>query len=1243
MAKGLFTVGTSTVRFYIDRNSGGVGIGTSTVAAGRALHVSGNTYVDGDFTIRNQSNLTAQWSFNSTHISTLTCGQSAANTCIITAGGNAVMNVNTANSATAYVALNATLNVTSTTTTDRRRVGIATTTPYGKLQVVSSIFPQLMLSNASAGTNLKHWVASTTPAGGLVWGTLNDALTTISPTITFLTGGNVGIGTTTPSALLDIAGALGSQTTLFNVSSTTATNIVSSLFNINANGNVGIGTTSPYAKLSVVGQVVASHFTATSTTATSTFASSLTIGNPLYVYADPTRNSFAVGNAIIGGATVTSVNASGYGSIGFGQVDDFSGANNANITSSGFGSLAGGYVLARGANKSITSSGYGSVALGYIDLTAGSNILSSGSGSFAMGDSSVAGTITASGNGSVAWGQNITASNSLSFAFGSGYTNSTANTFNVGFSATPTLTVNATNVGIGTTSPYAKLSVVGGVNSTSPSFIVATTSTWGAGQQPLLFVTATTSGQLDFARVAIGTTSPWGNSGLRDQLTVDGRIYTTWRYLSCDIAGSAVTSATALSADTAGACGNFAFDFDTRGTAILGNTSYPPYIELRSGHPGGPSAGEGSALRTAIMVASATSSPIFEAWVSPSRPAIATTTPLMIVGLANTAFGDDIATMPTQGAYFIATSTPNWKMVTRSANNVETMTDSGIATSSTVFQKMRIELNTTEAIFLANGNVIARHTTNIPQATLQPQTLVGTFEGIQSTVANSDQRLLVSLIRFWMDDPPGGMPASSFAQFQQSPIETEQVTLSQEEIDSYNSVSAAAITAPYLVGDPALFAEGSVVAIHEIDRARVRLSNKAYDANTFGVVGMTSVLNLGDTNKNTINVAMSGRVPVRISLENGEILPGDYITSSSISGVAMKATASGPVIGRAIEKYASSSVAYKDTITVALAPAHYSGNALTQNTFGNVGIGTTSEYFKLNVSGDVGAYGFGVNTRADLLNEVSTVGSSDLDSYLGAIKTMNISTYRYNSENPSAPLRLGIIASNAPSSILSVSGDSVDIYKLATLTLGGVKALSNKFDSLELRVSVLENQIFGNASSTATSTATSTGIATTTPTSFIDSMMSYLESLGVSIVDGIARFKKVIVETLTVGSSEKPSGITLYDEVTGEPYCLKISNGQTKTDAGECGTVTTTTETTQTPTTETATQGGGSEGGGENGQGDTQSGSETETETSGGEDNSAGGGGESSEGETGGDASGEGAGGESSGGSEGGESGGGTE
>jgi len=48
--------------------------------------------------------------------------------------------------------------------------------------------------------------------------------------------------------------------------------------NMIISGNVGIGTTSPYAKLSVVGQIVGEYFTATSTTATSTFAGGLTVG-----------------------------------------------------------------------------------------------------------------------------------------------------------------------------------------------------------------------------------------------------------------------------------------------------------------------------------------------------------------------------------------------------------------------------------------------------------------------------------------------------------------------------------------------------------------------------------------------------------------------------------------------------------------------------------------------------------------------------------------------------------------------------------------------------------------------------------------------------------------------------------------------------------------------------------------------------------------------------------------------------
>ena len=59
---------------------------------------------------------------------------------------------------------------------------------------------------------------------------------------------------------------------------------------------------------------------------------------------------------------------------------------------------------------------------------------------------------------------------------------------------------------------------------------------------------------------------------------------------------------------------------------------------------------------------------------------------------------------------------------------------------------------------------------------------------------------------------------------------------------------------------------------------------------------------------NTRPVALAGRVPVKISLENGDIHRGDYLTSSSIKGYAMKATSGGLIIGRAMEDFTSSNI-----------------------------------------------------------------------------------------------------------------------------------------------------------------------------------------------------------------------------------------------------------------------------------------------------------------------------------------------
>jgi len=71
-----------------------------------------------------------------------------------------------------------------------------------------------------------------------------------------------------------------------------------------------------------------------------------------------------------------------------------------------------------------------------------------------------------------------------------------------------------------------------------------------------------------------------------------------------------------------------------------------------------------------------------------------------------------------------------------------------------------------------------------------------------------------------------------------------------------------------------------------------------------GVISVDPAIILGEKGKENLRaVALVGRVPVKVTTKNGEIKVGDYLTSSDIPGVAMKATKPGRVIGIALESY----------------------------------------------------------------------------------------------------------------------------------------------------------------------------------------------------------------------------------------------------------------------------------------------------------------------------------------------------
>lgn len=95
---------------------------------------------------------------------------------------------------------------------------------------------------------------------------------------------------------------------------------------------------------------------------------------------------------------------------------------------------------------------------------------------------------------------------------------------------------------------------------------------------------------------------------------------------------------------------------------------------------------------------------------------------------------------------------------------------------------------------------------------------------------------------------------------------------------------------------------------HFTTKAFVAKSSQAYQNNIIGIVSTQPnevyADDLFTASENPRPVALVGRVPVKVTTENGPIQPGDYLTSSALHpGKAMKATKPGMVLGQALSAF----------------------------------------------------------------------------------------------------------------------------------------------------------------------------------------------------------------------------------------------------------------------------------------------------------------------------------------------------
>jgi len=200
----------------------------------------------------------------------------------------------------------------------------------------------------------------------------------------------------------------------------------------------------------------------------------------------------------------------------------------------------------------------------------------------------------------------------------------------------------------------------------------------------------------------------------------------------------------------------------------------------------------------------------------------------------------------------------------------------------------------------------------------------------------------------------------------------------------------------------------------------------AMDQAMVGVISTNpgDVLDDGSMTGAKVTVALAGRVPVNVSTANGPIQVGDYLTSSSLPGVAVKATGSGPVIGTAMEDDTDTNTADVNQITMFIKNTYYNGGTSSDAGLSLLS-GAQDASVLLSMLGDATATSSALSglTTGDVADGLSLIISHMAQVY-GASSSANIPITASASASPFGN-DLSTIQSATVSGDLRVKGDGL--------------------------------------------------------------------------------------------------------------------------------------------------------------------------------------------------------------------------